>query len=211
LNIYISILNIDILYILVLFRPIFVDLDVGQGQLSIPGTLGAMAIERPADVEEGFSQICPIIYHYGYKSPGNNQLLYNLLVSKLAKTVSERMEANKINAVSGVVINTCGWVKAQGYQMLVHAARAFEVDVVIVLDQERLYNELVRDLPDTVKIAFQPKSGGVGTCLVTFSTEYLIQNFPIIFSCLKLCATNMTKMSLITKKEMLRIKKSGFF
>ena len=198
MNIYISIFNIDILYILVLFRPIFVDLDVGQGQLSIPGTLGAMAIERPADVEEGFSQICPIIYHYGYKSPGNNQLLYNLLVSKLAKTVSERMEANKISkcyliscfifrlrnvitinvitivdAVSGVVINTCGWVKAQGYQMLVHAARAFEVDVVIVLDQERLYNELVRDLPDTVKIAFQPKSGGVGTCLVTFSTEYL--------------------------------------
>merc|ERR1711928_84953 len=71
------------------------------------------------------------------------------------------MEANRINAVSGVVINTCGWVKAQGYQMLVHAAKAFEVDIVIVLDQERLYNELVRDFPDTVKIVFQPKSGGV--------------------------------------------------
>ncbi|EFX84332.1 hypothetical protein DAPPUDRAFT_239024 [Daphnia pulex] len=39
--------------------PIYVDLDVGQGQLSIPGTIGAMAIERPADVEEGFSQITP--------------------------------------------------------------------------------------------------------------------------------------------------------
>jgi len=142
-------------------RPIFVDLDVGQGQLSIPGTLGAMAIERPADVEEGFSQICPVIYHYGNKSPGNNQILYNLLVKKLAKTVAERMEANRINAVSGVVINTCGWVKAKGYQMLVHAAKAFEVDVVIVLDQERLFNELVRDLPDSVRIAFQPKSGGV--------------------------------------------------
>ena len=45
--------------------------------------------------------------------------------------------------------------------MLIHAAKAFEVDVIIVLDQERLYNELVRDLPDFVKIAFQPKSGGV--------------------------------------------------
>lgn len=89
--------NVHILHLLVWFRPIFVDLDVGQGQLSIPGTLGAMAIERPADVEEGFSQICPIIYHYGYKSPGNNQLLYNLLVTKLAKTVAERMEANRIS------------------------------------------------------------------------------------------------------------------
>lgn len=60
--------------------------------------------------------------------------------------------------------------------MLVHAAKAFEVDVVIVLDQERLYNELVRDLPDTVKIVFQPKSGGVCTCqlfsVTIFDSKY---------------------------------------
>lgn len=78
-----------------LYRPIYVDLDVGQGQLSIPGTIGAMAIERPADVEEGFSQVCPLIYHYGYKEPGCNVMLYNLLVTKLAQTVAERMEANR--------------------------------------------------------------------------------------------------------------------
>ncbi|EFX62356.1 hypothetical protein DAPPUDRAFT_120305 [Daphnia pulex] len=119
----------------------------------------------PADVEEGFSQVCPLIYHYGYKEPGSNVMLYNLLVTKLAQTVAERMEANRQsrreNAVSGVIINTCGWVKGQGYQMLIHAAKAFEVDLIIVLDQERRYNELVRDLPETVKVVFQPKSGGV--------------------------------------------------
>lgn len=47
------------------------------------------------------------------------------------------------------------------YKCLVHAAEAFEVDVVIVLDHERLYNELERDLPSFVKIVHQPKSGGV--------------------------------------------------
>ena len=52
-------------------------------------------------------------------------------------------------------------MKGQGYQLLVHAAKAFEVDLIIVLDQERLYNELVRDMPDFVKVVFQPKSGGV--------------------------------------------------
>ena len=36
-------------------KPIFVDLDVGQGSISIPGTVGAMLLERPAGVEEGFS------------------------------------------------------------------------------------------------------------------------------------------------------------
>jgi len=52
-------------------------------------------------------------------------------------------------------------VKGEGYKLLIHAAKAFEVDTIIVLDQERLYNELVRDLPDFVKVVFQPKSGGV--------------------------------------------------
>ncbi|EFX62983.1 hypothetical protein DAPPUDRAFT_119643 [Daphnia pulex] len=96
-----------------------------------------------------------------FPKTGSNVMLYNLLVTKLAQTVAERMEANRQNAVSRVIINTCGWVKGQGYQMLIHAAKAFEVDLIIVLDQERLYNELVRDLPETVKVVFQPKSGRV--------------------------------------------------
>ena len=52
-------------------------------------------------------------------------------------------------------------MKGQGYQLLIHAAKTFKVDFIIVLDQERLYNELVRDMPDFVKVLFQPKSGGV--------------------------------------------------
>ena len=39
--------------------------------------------------------------------------------------------------------------------------KAFEVDVIIVLDQERVYNDLVRDMPKFVKVVWQPKSGGV--------------------------------------------------
>lgn len=63
--------------------------------------------------------------------------------------------------VSGVIINTCGWVKEDGYRSLTHIAQAFEVDVIVVLDQERLYNELVRDMPPFVRVVFLPKSGGV--------------------------------------------------
>ena len=39
--------------------------------------------------------------------------------------------------------------------------QAFEVDVIIVLDQERVYNVLVKDMPSFVKVVLQPKSGGV--------------------------------------------------
>ncbi|KAG0421179.1 hypothetical protein HPB47_002942, partial [Ixodes persulcatus] len=142
-------------------RPIFVDLDVGQGHISIPGTIGALLVERPAEVEEGFSQQAPLVYHYGHSSPGTNATLYNVLVSRLAEVINLRAESNKKASVSGIIINTCGWVKGAGYKALTHAALAFEVDVVLVLDQERLYNELARDMPSFVKVVFTPKSGGV--------------------------------------------------
>jgi hypothetical protein len=64
------------------------------------------------------------------------------------------------------MINTCGLVKSQGYQMLIHPTKAFEADLIIVLNQERFYNELVRDLPETMKVVFQPQSGGL--CIYVF-------------------------------------------
>ena len=142
-------------------KPLFVELDVGQGCVSIPGTIGAMLVERPASVEEGFSQNSPLVYHYGHSSPGQNHVLYNQLVSRLADVVRERMEKNRKAAVSGVVINTCGWIKGAGYDQIKHIAMAFEVDVIVVLDQERVYTDLVRDMPKFVKVVSQPKSGGV--------------------------------------------------
>lgn len=142
-------------------RPIFVDLDVGQGHIAIPGTVGALLVERPSNVVEGFSQQAPLVFHFGHKTPSANVTLYNLLVTRLAEVCSDRLQANKKARVSGIVINTCGWVKGDGYKLLTHAAQAFEVDAILVLDQERLYNELVRDMPDFVKVVFLPKSGGV--------------------------------------------------
>ena len=142
-------------------KPIFVDLDVGQGSISIPGTVGAMLLERPAGVEEGFSQNSPLVYHYGHSGPGHNHVLYKVLVSRLVDVARERMKANRKADVSGVVINTCGWVQAEGYDQIKHTAQAYEVDVIIVLDQEKVYNVLVKVMSSFVKVVLQPKSGGV--------------------------------------------------
>ncbi|KAM4636819.1 polyribonucleotide 5'-hydroxyl-kinase Clp1 [Discoglossus pictus] len=141
-------------------RPTLVELDVGQGSVSVPGTVGALCVERPADVEEGFSAQAPLVYHFGSTTPGTNIKLYNKLTSRLAHVFNLRCDSNRRASVSGCLINTCGWVKGSGYQALIHAASAFEVDVVLVLDQERLYNDLLRDLPHFVRTILLPKSGG---------------------------------------------------
>jgi len=141
--------------------PVLVDLDVGQNELSIPGAIAAVVIERPADIEEGYCLDAPLAYHFGHKSPSDNIPLYNTLVTRLAEIINMRCESNSKTNLSGFVINTCGWVQGGGYQCLIHAAQTFEVDVVVVLDKERLHNELTRDLPSFVKVVLLPKSGGV--------------------------------------------------
>ncbi|XP_060086032.1 polyribonucleotide 5'-hydroxyl-kinase Clp1-like [Ylistrum balloti] len=141
--------------------PIFVDLDVGQGEISIPGTIGSIVVERPSDIEEGYNLNAPLVFHFGSASPSQNIQLFKLLVSKMADTVNQKCDKSKKCCASGVIINTGGWVRGGGYDMLKHTAGCFEVDVIIVLDQERLYNELKRDMPDFVEVLLLPKSGGV--------------------------------------------------
>ncbi|XP_058053652.1 protein CLP1 homolog [Anopheles bellator] len=142
-------------------RPIYVDLDVGQGGIAIPGTIGALLVERPSPVADGFSQQAPLVYHYGHNSPSGNKTFYDVLISKLAETTLERLQANKKAKSSGMIINTCGWVKGSGYSHILHTVTAFEVTAIFVLDQERLYNELLRDVKRNVQVVFLPKSGGV--------------------------------------------------
>lgn len=83
---------------------------------------------------------------------------------------------------SGVIINTVGWIKGKGYQHLTHIVQAFKVDIILVLDQERLYNELVRDMPSFVKVALLPKSGGVSESKKYLATCTIFPFGTVMFS-----------------------------
>lgn len=135
-------------------------LDVGQGSISIPGTISSLLIERPSPIDDGFSQLAPLVIHYGHKSPENHEL-YKMCVSSLADITIDRLKEDKRTMASGIIINTCGWVKGPGYQLLLNSAKAFEVNVILVLDQERLFNEILRDVDSSINVVFLPKSGGV--------------------------------------------------
>lgn len=142
--------------------PLLAELDVGQGCLSVPGTIGLNVVERQAEVESGFSEVAPLIFHFGHQNPAGNINLYNLIVKKAAKAMFAKFDADRKVKTSGCIINTCGWVNGAGLRALIDAIQAFEAGVVLVLDQERLYNELESKLPQNfVKVVFVPKSGGV--------------------------------------------------
>jgi len=142
-------------------RPVFVDLDVGQGCIAVPGTIGALLVERPADVVEGFSLQTPLVFNFGHSSPSDSEKLYDALVSQTAEAVFKHFEENEKAGVSGCIINTCGWVTGSGFKRLLHIVEAFHVDVILVLDQERLYNDFKMNLGSSVQCVHLPKSGGV--------------------------------------------------
>ncbi|CAI2347580.1 unnamed protein product [Caenorhabditis sp. 36 PRJEB53466] len=141
--------------------PIYVELDVGQNNISVPGTVGAVLVQKTADVVDGFERNNPIVFNFGYTSPSKNLSLYEALFKQLASTINNQIQEHDEARISGMIINTCGWVDGEGYKCLVKAASAFEVDVVVVLDHERLYSDLSKELPEFVRLVHQPKSGGV--------------------------------------------------
>ncbi|XP_051160859.1 protein CLP1 homolog [Leptopilina boulardi] len=143
-------------------NPIYVNLDVGQTEFGLPGTLGVvMPKKNSSTIETNFNNEAPIIFHFGYSSPLCNQSFYKLLTTRVAEVCDERVKLNSAEKYSGIIINTCGWTKGDGYRYLIHAAYAFEVDAIIVMDQQQLYNDLIRDMPKFVKVVLLPKSSGV--------------------------------------------------
>lgn len=145
-------------------KPIFVDLDVGQGAVTIPGMFAAVQLERPVTVESGISSAtAPLVYFYGHNSPGENAELYRAMLQRMSATIQSRLRADK-DSSAGVVVNTCGWVEGLGYQLLVDSVRAMRADVVVVLGHERLYNDLASELAESeVEVVKLPKSGGTVT------------------------------------------------
>ena len=60
--------------------PIYVDLDVGQNAISVPGTIAGLMVERPAHpTSTGFSRQGNFVLHYGHSNPIENAELYNAL------------------------------------------------------------------------------------------------------------------------------------
>ncbi|CAH8385102.1 unnamed protein product [Eruca vesicaria subsp. sativa] len=155
-------------------KPTFVDLNIGQSSITIPGTIAATSVEMPVDPVDGLPLHKALVHYFGHTTPTNNLRLYKYLVEELARELEEEFAVNAESRCSGMVIDTMGWTKGLGYQvyfsfcfskrdyvryephtnllallqLLLHAIRTFDASLVIVLGQE---TELVYDLNKAFK------------------------------------------------------------
>ncbi|CAI0453509.1 unnamed protein product [Linum tenue] len=145
------------------WKPTFVDLDVGQGAITIPGCIAATPIELPIDPVEGIPLDMPLVYFYGHTTPSQNVELYRTLVKELAEVLEKQFTGNAESRAAGMVINTMGWIEGVGYELLLHAIDTFQANVVLVLGQEKLFSmlrDVLRNKPNVDVVKLQ-KSGGV--------------------------------------------------
>jgi len=79
---------------------------------------------------------------------------------------------------SGIIVNTNGWIRDEGYDLLLHTIKALKINVVLVLGQDRLYSMLKTSVSKMIveggndgadatasskeiKVIKVPRSGGV--------------------------------------------------
>ncbi|XP_044468287.1 protein CLP1 homolog isoform X2 [Mangifera indica] len=145
------------------WKPTYVDLDIGQGSITVPGSIAATPIELPIDPIEGIPLEMALVYFFGHPSPSNNVDLYKVLVKELAQMLEKQFTGNAESRAAGMVINTMGWIEGVGYELILHAIDTFNANVVLVLGQEKLFSllrDVLKNKPNVDVVKLQ-KSGGV--------------------------------------------------
>lgn len=154
-------------------EPLFVDLDPCLGDAGgPPGSIAAVRIDLDSlDVEKNSfgtgveSSDPPFASWFGYESPSDNAELYRHVVDRVAVAVAERLSTDRSARSAGLVVNTCGGgltdAKGNGLASLKHAIASFNIDVILVLAHDKLYQELKASVPPDVVVANLPRSRGV--------------------------------------------------
>ncbi|RKP04708.1 Pre-mRNA cleavage complex II protein Clp1-domain-containing protein [Thamnocephalis sphaerospora] len=157
-------------------QPMFVNLDISEGGVTMPGTVSAVMVDQPIYPEEEFGSLgldltaaggsgAPIVYHYGFDTPNENTKLLQRLVGHLADTVTARLVEDDDARQSGLIIDTHGCADHNEFELLMHIIKSFSADVVLVLGHERLHSDLLRAFQQqpqsNISILKLTKLGGV--------------------------------------------------
>ncbi len=79
-----------------------------------------------------------------------------------------RMDGNQKAAASGLVVNTCGWTTGVGYDLLRNTIRILRLDIVLVMEDDKLLHDLTQDFPDITVIKM--KASGTPIHLLIYFT-----------------------------------------
>ena len=141
------------------WSPLFIDLDLGQNAISVPGTISAAPIDHPINPFEDGAHVkseMPLSYFFGDVTvTENSKEHYKFLVEKIAEMMEARNSKNEHARHSGCIVNTMGWIEGLGLELILHAVKSLEIDTVLCLGQERLFQTLSKQFAKDAALAQQ--------------------------------------------------------
>ena len=146
------------------YEPIFVELDVAQGNAASTGSMSASQIDGSClNAEIGLEMLCPITYFFGHQHPSVNKLVYSNIVDRLAEHINNRLESAGAKKSSGLIVNTSSWVEGrEAYGHLKSVLVKLGITTVIVT-KEKLRARLKSDIGNTVDVIYLASPPGVVT------------------------------------------------
>ena len=137
--------------------PTVVNADPREGMLAPPGSITAATVSSQLDVENGYGIApisgatitpvkTPLVYHCPYASPAEKPGVYKALLTRMALSVTNRLEEDPAAKQSGMIIDTPGSLNdpKSGYDMIAHLVSEFSITLILALGSERLYADLNR-------------------------------------------------------------------
>jgi polyribonucleotide 5'-hydroxyl-kinase len=94
--------------------------------------------------------------------------MYKLLIETISKKVTARFDRDIDARASGIIVNTSGWIDGPGFDVLLHIVNSLSIDIVLVMNHDRLHSSLLAALGEGVTVVKLVHSGGVvqRVCLI---------------------------------------------
>jgi polyribonucleotide 5'-hydroxyl-kinase len=152
------------------YEPMVVNLNPSDGAFSIPGTLSAAPISDILDIEDGWGQTYttgaslmhpkqPTVRYYGSDKIHENLKFYKHNVSRLGVTVCSRISEDPLVKKSGVILDSPP-LTIKDVDVIEDIVSDFEVNVIVVVGNERLFIDLKKKFQSKLDVIKVPKSGG---------------------------------------------------
>ncbi|GIZ41452.1 hypothetical protein CKM354_000475500 [Cercospora kikuchii] len=170
--------------------PTVVNLDPREGLLAPPGSLSIVTVDSSLDIDNGYGISSssgptvspvrtPLIYHFPYQSPSEKSEVFKHITTRMALSVTNRLEENVEAKRSGIIIDTPGSFNdpKSNYDVIAHVVSEFSINMILTIGSERLSSDMSRRFastksPDeTVHVLRITKPGGA----VERDTEFMKQ------------------------------------
>lgn len=155
--------------------PLLVNLDPEEGAFSMPTSLTAVGISDRFDLEScgGYGTTTtsnvtlhnpkqPLVKSFGFFLVAENPDLYKFQTEKLSLAVLSRLREDEECRYGGIIVDTPKSL-TKDMELLDTLVSDFEINVIVVLDNERLTVDLKRKFKHkaALTIVKVPKSGGI--------------------------------------------------